>query len=195
MTQPFLVTGLPRSRTAWLAALVNTVPGAFCTHEPTQDWPAWGDCFAAWRDGMHAYTGFSDHALGFHLPEIVRGAAPRVLVIERDAASVERALARLLPGMPTARFLALLSDRLRAARGLPGVKIVPYAALRHCSAAMDCLQHLLPGAAIDPGKVRALLHLNVQADIGRKVEMAPQRAGDMRAILGDDVVNQLMETV
>ena len=195
MIQPFLITGLPRSRTAWLTALCNTVPGALCRHEPTQDWPAWQTCFTAWREEAHPFAGFSDHVLGLHLAEIVREIGPRVLVVERDAASVERALARVLPGVNARPLLAVLADRLRAARGLPGVKVVPFAALRHCSAALDCLGHLLPGAAIDPAKVRAMLHLNVQADMGRTTEIATQRAGDVRAILGDDVVQLLVEVV
>ena len=193
MIQPFLITGLPRSRTAWLAALANTVPGALCRHEPTQDWPAWQTCFVAWREDAHPFAGFSDHVLGLHLAEIVREIGPRVLIVERDAASVERALARVLPGVNARPLLAVLADRLRAARGLPGVKVVPFAALRHFSAAMDCLGHLLPGAVIDPAKVRALLHLNVQCDMARGIEIASARQGDVVAVLGADIIEAMKE--
>ena len=195
MNRPFLITGLPRSRTAWLTALANTVTDAICHHEPTAEWASWTVCFTAWKTQPHPFVGFADHALGFHLPEIVRDIAPRVLIVDRDVTGVERALARVLPGLDTRRFLDVLHDRLRAARGLPGVKVVPYAALRHFTAAMDCLTHLMPGAAIDRTKVGTMLHLNVQTDMARAVEVATERAGDIEAFLGADVVALLKETV
>lgn len=193
MTQPFLITGLPRSRTAWLATLANCVPGVICQHEPTQEWAAWEGCFTAWRGAQHAWAGFADHALGFHLPEIVARSAARVLIVDRDIEDVRTALGRLMPTLDFAPFLALLKARLRAAATLPGVKVVPYAALRHFSAAYDCLEHLLPGAAIDRDKLGAQMRLHVQADVLHAAATAQARAGDLAAILGADVVAELKE--
>lgn len=44
----FVIAGLPRSGTAWCAALLSTIPGVHCWHEASQH----GDHFFDYRDAM-----------------------------------------------------------------------------------------------------------------------------------------------
>ncbi len=195
MIQPFLITGLPRSRTAWMATVCNTVPVAFCRHEPSMEWEMWRDCFGAWRAGTHPCVGISDPLLGFYLPEIVREIAPRVLVIERDVAAVERALRVIAPSAQAREFLDALEERLREARGLPGVLHVSFDALHDPDAVLLCLEHLLPGAVVDRAKVGELLHMNVRADMAYAMARAQRRVDDVAALFGADVMQMLKERV
>jgi len=46
MEHRFIISGLPRSGTAWIATFLNSLPGVFCWHESVQ----WGDEFDSYTD-------------------------------------------------------------------------------------------------------------------------------------------------
>ena len=57
MPKRFFITGLPRSRTAWMAAFM-TSGNAVCLHEP-RNWAA------MWNHDGAQHVGISDSGLGF----------------------------------------------------------------------------------------------------------------------------------
>lgn len=73
----FLITGLPRSRTAWFAL----VTGA--QHEPISRL-GYRRFKPSWADG----AGVSDSGASLYLKEILADFAPRTLIVERDMGEV-----------------------------------------------------------------------------------------------------------
>ena len=79
----FLITGLPRSRTAWWAVTMDA------THEPS----ATVKSLAAWSTYLE--RGISDSAIGLKLEEIMHEYAPRTLIVERPLQDVLTSAERL----------------------------------------------------------------------------------------------------
>lgn len=193
MTQRFLITGMPRSRTAWLAAVCNAMPTAICYHEPLHYVEAWQEALDVWRDDLHDYVGLSDHALGFHLGAILDGVAPRTLIVERERGEVLKSLATLNIGTPAyaERFLDILEERLKAFHGHPLVRRVAFSSLQNEEILLACIDHLMPGVSIDLAKIRALSAFNIQADMAGVSASLPQAPGDTARLLGIDVMKAL----
>jgi len=187
---PFLITGLPRSRTAWLAAAAMN-DHSICYHEPLQYFDRWDDVFTRiWGvrpDNGVRYIGVSDHALGFHLAAIMRRAAPRTLIVERPIADVKVSLARC--GLQGTNFCALLQEALAFKH--PNILRVSFAALESSDVVARCLAHLMPSAVISRARIEALQPLNIQANVALSLQAAAARAGDVGALLGADVVARL----
>jgi hypothetical protein len=149
----FLITGLPRSRTAWWAVVTGAL------HEPISRrgrlWP--------WHDG----EGFSDSGAAMHLDEILNLLAPRTLIVERPRAEVlASAWAYLAPLKLTDkeafwRLLDHASANLDAARS-PLIKRVAYRDLGDIETVRACLDWL--GVA-EPRHLEQLLHMNIQSDL------------------------------
>lgn len=175
MTQPFLITGFPRCRTAWLSALANTVPGAICRHEPTAERP-WRETLSMLREPEFAYAGISDSAMGFHLGEILAGSEFPVLIVTRDPGEVEASLAGLGIYGDMQRFCRVLLDCMEPYRRHSSVRWIDHAELDDSATVTSCLRHLMPGAIIRPAKVAEMRHMNVQADMQRIFRLANERA-------------------
>ena len=187
MTVPLLITGLPRSRTAWLS-VAATAHDSICHHDITQYLGQWQDIFPFWRGAKHTWTGIADHGLGFHLPEIIERANPRVLIVERPVGQVLASLDRI--GIPGAeRFCMLLG--LALAYEHPNIRRVPYHMLTSTGAVVDCLGWLMPGARIDRERIDALQAMNIQADAGAAKQAAGRPDAAVLA-LGADVVERLL---
>jgi hypothetical protein len=185
MSEYYLITGLPRSRTAWMAAAATT-DQSICWHEPLPRLSRWEDIFETiWRRSRHRYVGISDSALGFHLPEIIARAAPRVLVIERDITEVEASGAAI--GIVAPKYLTLLKAALGYVH--PLIERVPYADLADDRVVAACLRHLMPKAVIHMDRIKALQGFNIQADLKHVKRHAPH--ADLSALLGADIAAQL----
>ena len=85
MRKPFIITGLPRSRTAWLATVCNTLPDVFCEHEPSQRvsrWQGIGYSLSLWS-ARPKTCGVSACVAGLHLDDLVKSTGARVVIVER----------------------------------------------------------------------------------------------------------------
>lgn len=173
-TRPFLITGFPRCRTAWLSALCNTVPGAICRHEPTAERP-WRDCLPLFHEPEFSYAGISDPAMGFHLREILVSTLARVLIVRRDALDVETSLAGIGIYGDMQRLCRVLEDEMEPFLSHPEIMSVDFDDLSDDACVAACLRHLMPGAVIRMAKIREMQHMNVQADPRRAVRLAEQR--------------------
>ncbi len=192
--QPFLITGLPRSRTAWLSAVANTVPGAVCYHEPIEWVPSWQASLDLWKRDDRVYVGISDASLGFHLADILRSHRPRTLVIKRPIDAVVGSSAAIGMKSGVARFCEVLDGRIRAAENHQLVEVVSFDALRDPSVVVACLEHLMPGAVIDREKVEIFGRLNVQSDVERVTRVMGERAraGEIPALLGPEIFREVV---
>jgi hypothetical protein len=191
----FLITGLPRSRTAWMATLVNmSCADAVCIHEPLSYMKRWQDIGDLWGESKHGYFGFSDSALGFHLKEIMETWRPQLLVVERDIDDATRSLESI--GVLDASYCRLLNDRLlefkRSAGGFHDCCAwVPFKSLTNMLTISGCLDHLLPGAKMDYIKAQQMQWMNVQCDREHAREIAKRRMQDAADLLGKDVLECL----
>lgn len=163
MSKPFLIAGTPRSRTAWLAAVCNMVPGALCLHEPVAWCPPWRTSIELWGIGGYDFIGISDSGLSFHLGEIIDRWSPQILLVDRIKPEVDESLHRTF-GTPKSNFCDLLTEALLPFRHHPSVRSVPFELLGQQNVVVGALQHLMPGATIDLIKLRVLERLNVQID-------------------------------
>lgn len=190
MSRKFLITGLPRSRTAWLSLVASQVAGAICYHEPIVFCKTWQDSLAVWSLKGYTHLGISDSSLGFHLGEILPDYGPRTLIVERSIGAVVQSC--LTADLPDPRhYCELLSSKIRPFRDHPMVKTVAFEALKSPHVVLDCLTHLMPGAEIDIKKIALAEYQNIQVDLAMIRGWAKDRAPDADAILGADVMREL----
>jgi len=191
MPIPFLITGLPRSRTAWMAVAASNELSV-CIHEPLRYVERWQHVFeTVWGMSGFRYVGASDHGLGFHLPEIFRRLTPRTLIIERPIAEVEASLARI--GIPGSNFCDLLMEALNGFDH-PLIMRVPYADLADTEVVGRCLAHLMPFNPVSAARIEALQKMNIQApNLNAVVAEGIRRGqqGDAAALVGEDVVARI----
>jgi hypothetical protein len=187
MSEPYLITGLPRSRTAWMATAASG-EGSMCFHEPTAWLDRWDDVFAAvwWDHPNYRYVGIADHGLGFHLPAIMRRASPRTLIIERPVDEVNASLARL--GLPASNFCDLLQETL--AYDHPCIMRVPYAVLADSWVVFDCLRWLMPEEVIDRSRIAHLQGRNIQAG-PNAIPQAMARSAEVANFIPAEVLRRL----
>lgn len=190
MTKPFLITGLPRSRTAWFAAVANTVPGAICYHEPLMQFTSWEESLSLWSNRDREWTGISDSAIGFHLGEILRDRSPKVLIVDRSFDAIVLSLRKIGIEDPR-RYCDILRQRLQPYRGHPDVKVAAFDRLSDTAYVRSCLWHLMPGAEIDGDKIQALQRFNVQAHMEIVNREVAARRDIVPAMLGADVYAEL----
>lgn len=185
MSERFLITGLPRSRTAWFAALASALPGAICHHEAIS-YPhitSWQQAALLWEREMDGYIGISDSSFGFHLPEIMTRWAPRVLVVQRNWQDVVAACERL--GLVNAAgYCEALVPKLLAVQGNPSVRFVEFADLVDDEVVRSCLWWLMPGVSIPMDLIRIYQRFNVQADLAQVMAAVRTKEKHLPALLG-----------
>lgn len=167
MGQPFLITGLPRSRTAWFALLANMAPRTVCYHEPTADSESFDEMLDLWEATDWDYIGISDSTLGFQIGRILRDVKPRVLVIERPIEDVRKSLVAYLSGLEISmpRIDAYLTSLLASITeniAHPSIHRVGFEELRDEGNVRDALAWILPGAEVR--SLDLIMRMNVQVD-------------------------------
>lgn len=163
--RPFLITGLPRSRTAWMALLTSTAPRTICHHEPSADTQSFEDLVALWREPGFDRVGMSDSTLGFQLERITKEIDPRILVIERPIAEVRGSMLKYLAGLDFSinrmdDYLAELSAALEFKHD--DIARIPYADLKDRETLLFALAWILPD--VEWPNLDSIMGMNVQVD-------------------------------
>ena len=176
MANRFFITGLPRSRTAWMTVATSR-SNAICHHEPSawlKDEIALADLWAP----SVVSIGISDSALGSVIGAVLTAYQPRTLVIRRPVNDVVRSCnAYVGKGglrMDQAKLvhrLRWLERQLAAVAHHPLVKTVDYQELNSVEVVKDCIHWLTPSVR-PPADLDQLMHLNIQADLGYSVQVA-----------------------
>lgn len=159
MPNRFFITGLPRSRTAWMAAFMSA-GNSFCLHEP-RNWTS------VWQgNGAGVHAGISDSGLGFQLENIIDTYAPRILIIDRPIAEVEASLAALNTGLPRTNFCEILHKSLsKFNTGEKNIMRVPYHLLSDMRTVQKVFWHLTPFEPFDEGRFLKMKDQNIQVDV------------------------------
>jgi len=98
----YFITGLHRSRTAWMAAYLD------CIHEPIKYMNQLSDLDMY----FDKYGGISDSSLSFWIDDIISIYEPKTVIIERDIDDVKQSLKRLFPGIPDNPLMEKLKEKM-----------------------------------------------------------------------------------
>jgi hypothetical protein len=166
MRKPFLITGLPRSRTAWWSVLTTT-PVSTCAHEPMKDCKSFVDLVALWDRPGPPYSGVSDATALYVINRVLSEMQARTLMIDRPLADVAHSLHVYFKGMAyderaVRRTLDEMKGLMTRWRDHPLVKRVAFDQLNNQEIVEECFSWLMPGAALTFRP--ELMHMNIQAD-------------------------------
>ena len=162
MSGRFLITGLPRSRTAWFAVAT----GAY--HETISH----GVHKAYWPEGC----GIADSGAAHELSRWIEAAKPRTLVIERPKADVLASLHRYfhLMAVDWNRVNALLDQAVLGLRYQhPLIRRVAYDDLASLETVVSCLDWL---GVKPPSSLEQLMHMNIQSDLTWNLDLLRRKA-------------------
>jgi hypothetical protein len=161
----FFITGLPRSRTAWLANLL-TAAGSFCFHDAVLADGSLDGAVSVMLERLsrrpHESVGDSDSGLLFWA-DLARKRFPDspFVIIERDPSACLASSVR--HGFSKGLWSAILQAYWQTRR-LPGVRIVSYDSLSDLSE-LEKLYSFCTRLPMDRQRARLLMHLNVQEQL------------------------------
>ncbi len=159
--RPFFITGLPRSRTAWLSAYLS-MGDTLCYHEPLKQITELDDLRGLLDSPYYDFIGAADSGLGFHLDWVTEHLACPVLIVERPRAQVEASIQRM--GLPATNYCELLEKELRRFSGHTAVMRVPFEKLSDRRVMEKVFWHLMPGRDFDEVRFRQFCAYNIQVD-------------------------------
>lgn len=180
--QKFLITGLPRCRTAWLSVLC-TIGGSMCYHEPMARMVDISDLEQIYSSEYYKHIGVADSGLGFFLDWILKNMAPRTLIVERDPKEVTESLFKL--GVARSNYSHLLLEKLQEFRDHPLVMWVPFEALNTKRVVQRVFWHLLPGMAFDEERYEQLEKTKIETDPARTFKEAEKHKDQLARLMRD----------
>lgn len=148
--QPFLVTGLPRTRTAWMSVFLTTGE-SICYHEPSMGMSDITEISAVYDSSFYKYVGVSDHLIGKHLAWLLENIKPATVIIDRSLDPDE-----------IANGGKLVQDNLNSFKEHPLVLWVTYESLTQKRVMQKVFWHLLPGVPFDEARYAELERFNIQ---------------------------------
>lgn len=169
----YLITGLPRSRTAWFAEFMG------CDHEPTFHMDTVDDIAAYFAKNR----GASDHGLGFFVKHIVEDLGIRTLIVERSIEDVIKSLGEFFPHIDYRHsydFCLRLAGKLDEVKKNPLVMVLPFEKINNLNHMEKAFWHLCPGEAFDEGKYLAMRNTIVEVDLPALLKKLPSSGRLMR---------------
>lgn len=162
----FFITGLPRSRTAWLANLM-TYNGAFCLHEGAKLFPD-KEGYVDWlRSGHAAHVGDSSSGL-LKTPEILLHDFPDapLVLIDRPVDEAEQALKDSF-GVGFGEDKEQIVSAMEKLRRRSNTLIINYSSLDSLTVIKNIWFHLLTFVPFDAAPAAMLGELTVQVHEGK----------------------------
>lgn len=162
MREPFIITGLPRSRTAWLARVATIEDWSICEHEPSLEMDGPSDLVDFFLRSASEYVGVSDSHLAQALPMIFQAMTIKTLIVLRDPIEVTQSLERL--GL-SPRMIGPSLQGISTVMGSPLVRTIKYQHLSNSYKVRKALQWLMPDAKISLRDIEALQGQKIEVDI------------------------------
>jgi hypothetical protein len=165
MIPPFFITGLPRTRSAWLANLFTTST-SLCFHEPQETAAQLQAQNPGWRIGL------ADSTLAIKFAELSKEFpdAPWLLV-EREAKEAKRSFLKFvgahvhLPAGALDYYFDTHAKASAALRAWPKALVVPYYQIDE--QAEKIWNHLLPGVPYCRARMAVLRDLKVEQNFSK----------------------------
>jgi len=150
--QTFQIGGLPRSGTAWIASVLNTIPNVYCYHEAC--------VYGKPKDVLETTKGFDyigDASSAVILDDYK---APVRIVIERDQFHALNATKAAFKSFEHKNWLEIVCRF--AAWKMNADLVIPFGDLFTGEAVMDIMEMCCPSSRIDQGKLNQLIKMRVQ---------------------------------
>lgn len=181
-SQPFLITGMPRGRQAWLSVLCTT-GRSLCYYDPSVRFSQIEDLRSLYDSEFYKFVGVADTAMSFFLPWILENIRPRTLIIDRDPAEVEASherIGNLSSNAPTLAHAAILPFKEH-----PLVMWVPFEALSRKRVIQRIFWHLMPGEPFDETRYEELARLHIGIDLKDQVAEVQRRKPQLERLFRD----------
>jgi hypothetical protein len=167
LAKPFLITSLPRSRTAWWSVAAST-PVSRCVHEPLKNTESFDELVDCW-DGDKEFAGISDSGLVPQLGRILAAVEPRTLLIRRDPKQVIASFMNYMSAhtvdlIALRNYVTASNAELDKWAKHPLVRSVNYDDLCDVEFVETCFEWLMPGQ-FDHFNFE-LMDMNIQVDKG-----------------------------
>lgn len=188
--QPFYVTGLPRSRTAWLSVALSDWSQSACLHEPLLRWPdsSAETAAAELAKTRTPFAGMSDSGLAVAAPDLVGLLPGPSLIVWRNPIQVLDSLTKYMPGSNVdelAGMLALLHHRLAIFHARYEPMVVQFDALSDINTMREIWHHLLPGVKFQRRRIESLQSMRIDPDPATLLDGThPARMEQMQVMLG-----------
>lgn len=183
--KPFFITGLPRSRTAWMSVFTTT-GDSICYHEPITKIHEIEDLKGIFSSDYYKYVGVSDSGLGFHLKWILENIKAPTVIIDRDIDECNSELEKLSKGrLPKTNFCELLHKELVSFKDHPLVMWVPFKEMKKKSIMGKVFCHLMPDVTFDELRFEELDKLNIQVIFDDVLEFVREQSENMSNIMKD----------
>jgi len=173
--QYYIITGLPRSRTAWFSGLLST-GRSICFHEPKSQFGSWDNFYDYTQALDYDFIGISDSSLSIDPDfKLEKFGNAKMVIILRNADDAIDSFSDFL-GLPITESTDLISSITRGLakwidRGLG--TIADYDSLNHESVIKEIWQVCLPDITFEPTRVMIFQNLL----INQHIEKALTRAG------------------
>ncbi len=158
---PFLITGLPRCRTAWLAKVATIDGVSVCEHEPSLTMHGFEDFHGYYAQRDVHYVGMSDSLIAPMLPAILDMFPMQTLIVTRDPNDVASSL--LGHGL-SIRNIPSAMQAIAAVLNNPLVHKIEFTELSDSEKVLDALQWLMPDAEISVAYIEAMQPIHIEAD-------------------------------
>jgi len=172
MSQPFFITGLPRSRTAWWSVAM-TQGVSFCRHEPLKTAQSFDALKLAWLAPGYSYAGVADSGLVPQIGRILAEIEPQTLIIERDPLKVLKSFVAFMGPVDfdlsaAKRYINDSHAELLKWKHHPLVKWVNFEDLEDLATVEECIRWLTPAQPflMNP----SLLSMNVQVTLKQTLQ-------------------------
>lgn len=195
----FYITGLPRSRSAWLSVALSEYRLTSCLHEPLARMASYSpSAVQAVLSAAHTpFAGISDAGLPVVAPDLPAQLPGPIVVVLRDPADVAESLARYLGGAVEAHLggVALMTERLHAFIERYDVDdrllVVDFYDLARNDVMRKVWEHLVPGTPFQRRRIESLQRLRIEPVVDRLLDgltdAARQRVADAVAAAPDPV--------
>jgi len=183
----FFITGLPRSRTTWLANFF-THANSYCFHELG----GMADTYIKLRDVMRTkregYVGTADSSLPYYFEDLVQGKTEfRLAIIERDISDVYNSFSDWYgDSFDEKKILSLLED-LRAKLEYMKLKYNPlvlqFEDLNDEKKMEQLWSHCIPGLRFDADRYKMLNQMKIEPV--REGYFSPKKVKNVQSIMGE----------
>lgn len=194
MGGPFLITGLPRSRTFWLSKVATVEGVSVCDHEPSlhmDGFKALHDHFYDRRD-VAPYIGISDSLVAPMLDTILKIMPMPTLIVMRPPEEVAQSLEAV--GLNPAR-VPMGMNGIAKVLTHPMVKVIAYSDLSNSYKVRKAMRHLMPDYKMPIERIEELQKqvLTIDAEENRIAWETQAKQHDMKPMLTGDALAESNE--
>jgi hypothetical protein len=151
--KPFLITGMPRCKAAWLSVLCTT-GDSLCYYAASREFRDTKDAVSLYQSDFYKFIGIADSELSFALPWILETIKPRTVILDREPSDVDPQDFR--GGRPE-----VARERIMQFRNHPLVMFVPHEALETKRVIQKIYWHLMPGGSFDECRYDQLAKMRI----------------------------------